>query len=234
MPRSFVSGSSQYLNKLTALVTAAPLTMHAWVYPQFTSGVNTVCCMGNVTLDAFYLYLFNGNVSANTSQTTGANGSVAIPPPIRNRWLAVGGVWASSTSRQAFCDGGGGVIDTTSKVPVAPTETLIGARKTGVSRDGFFTGLIAEIAVWNVSLSSAEMAALRTGLDPSTVRGGSLVDYWRLDASTDDQTGYKGNVMTNVGSTRYGGPRAPRGNVSMLGLPSGVMARCNFLVGAAA
>lgn len=201
MPRSFVSGSSQYLTNATGLVTAAPLTIHAWVRPQFASGLGTVFCLGTQSVNAFYVFLSTTTVSANTSASTGANATVTIPGPVRGRWMPVGAVYASAASRVAYCDGRPGAADVNSRTPTGINETLIGCRRIAVGRDLFWTGQLGEVALWNAALTDGEMLALAKNADPTTIRPASLVEYVPLYGSTANETGRKNTVFTNVGST---------------------------------
>jgi len=66
----------------------------------------------------------------------------------------------------------------------------------------YFDGRIAEVTVWSVALTDAEIAALGKGAHPYTVRPANIVGYWPLWTSNSgvDLSG-GGNHMTATGTT---------------------------------
>lgn len=57
-------------------------------------------------------------------------------------------------------------------------NTGAGGRSGSYGGSSFLNGRIAEVAVWNVSLSTAEHLALAKGASPFLVRPGSLIQYF--------------------------------------------------------
>jgi hypothetical protein len=58
-------------------------------------------------------------------------------------------------------------------------RTTIG-RRTNSALSGYYSGRVAEAAIWSVALADAEIAALAAGVLPYRVRPGSLLAYWPL------------------------------------------------------
>ena len=73
-----LDGSSQFLNKTAALVTAAPLTIEAWVYPTNVSAANAIpVAIGDSgSYTGWYLNVASGVVSFNTAQSESYGASV--------------------------------------------------------------------------------------------------------------------------------------------------------------
>ena len=68
------------------------------------------------------------------------------------------------------------------------------------------SGRIAEVALWDVALSAAEVAALASGVTPLHMRPGNLVAYWPvwgLHSPEIDLTS-NGNNMTVTGPVKAG------------------------------
>jgi hypothetical protein len=108
-----------------------------------------------------------------------------------NTWHHACGVVVSSTERHAYIDGGSMGSDTANQSFPPVNRTGIACRVSG-GIDVFFDGRIAEAAIWNVALLSAEIAALAKGMRPLLIRPQNLVAYWPLvrDDDLDRWGGY--------------------------------------------
>jgi hypothetical protein len=103
-----------------------------------------------------------------------------------NTWHHACGVWASSSDRRAFIDGGSkGTDSTDNPISNTPTHTSVGRiyRNTGDTES--MDGSIAEAAIWNVALTDAEVGVLATGIKPTQVRPENIVLYVPLVRDTD-------------------------------------------------
>lgn len=109
-----------------------------------------------------------GNVSSTIDTTTGA-------PAV--------GVWGhyaatfTNAARSAFFNGANKATVTATNSATGFTRTQIGARRVGSTIDAFFNGRIAEVGVWNTTLTDAEIASLGAGVSCSLVRPQNLVLY---------------------------------------------------------
>ena len=184
MARLFDDASSQHLIHASPVVSSLPLTISAWVKSD-TNGqgqyVVDICDNTNPTSGYIVLYLKNDNTV-----------SAATYPSYReatttNSWSAgtlhhVAGVFATTRSRAVYIDGGGKGTDTALSTPASLEVTVIGAGYWAGAIAGKFSGSIAEVGIWNVVLTDAEVATLATGVSPRSVRPESLVFYaplWR-------------------------------------------------------
>ena len=113
-----------------------------------------------------------------------------------NTWNHVAGVFTSTSSKTVYLNGGSSGTNTTLDA-TNPTATNI---HIGVTRfNGSFTqysdARIAEVGVWNVALTAAEIASLARGMTCDKVRPQSLVFYAPLVRDLIDVKG--GVTITN-------------------------------------
>jgi len=92
-----------------------------------------------------------------------------------------------------------GVLSTTATRTVTLGDTasnfVIGARGDGSTNP--YDGKVAEVAVWNVALTDAEIAALGKGVSPFLVRPKNLMAYYSLwGVGAADEPDLSGNAQT--------------------------------------
>jgi len=87
-----------------------------------------------------------------------------------------------------------GTTTTTATLDNGTQQVTIGAESTGgvPALDEFFNGKIAEVAVWNVALTAAEVAVLADSFSPAFVRPSNLVFYPPLIGRNSPETDLKG------------------------------------------
>lgn len=91
-------------------------------------------------------------------------------------------------------------------VPGGGTGVSIGCDAAGPGK--FWTGNMAEVAVWNTALNTANITSLVNGVRPFRVNSANLVDWWPLDglASPEPDLSGKGNNGTLTGTALAPGP----------------------------
>lgn len=186
---SFVfDGTNDYIELPSAPVTAAPATISVWFNANDTltqalvsigdssatsrlqADKRTGAAIGAVAVNS----AGTSSVSTKTSYVTGA-------------WHHVASVFASTTSRTAYLDGAAGTTDTTSISVSGLNSVLLGARYSSGTRGAFLFGRVAQVAIWNVALSGAEVTALAAGANPMSIQPSSLAFYAPLnDGSARD------------------------------------------------
>jgi hypothetical protein len=202
-----LNGSNQRLTCSSAVVTAAPLTMAAWFNADSAANAGVLVSItnggtaGNVTR---FGLLARGDVAgdpveaiiSDTSATVSARTTTGYTT---GTWHHACGVFASSTSRTAYIDGGSSATNTTSVVPSLLEVTSIGVQflqaAGGTSGVTYFDGRIAEVGIWNTDLTAAEIASLADGMTCDKVRPQSLVFYAPLVRELIDARG--GLTITN-------------------------------------
>lgn len=173
-----INGTTQYLIGGSAPVSAVPLTMACWFNGNntLTGALVSLSTNGGT---ARYSLVASGpsgiiQAGATNSGGSGANGlsSTGFSSSV---WNHAAAVYASTTSRSAFLNGGNKGTDTTS-ITASADRTLIGAR-ISTTVGAFFTGRIAEVGIWSVDLADSEVASLAAGFPPPMIRPQSLIFY---------------------------------------------------------
>ena len=101
-----------------------------------------------------------------------------------NTWHHAAAVFAAVNDARVYIDGGSNGTSSTSVNPISEDTTYIGRRANSVVHDGVsaygWDGYLAEIGIWNIALSDAEIAILAEGYSPLFIRPQSLIAYWSL------------------------------------------------------
>lgn len=176
--------SSNYITVNGTPVTALPLTIHARL-KQSAQSTNRACvAIGSDTSN--YISLgYNSStlrlriVTAGTA-TNYSSGSGALST---GAWASIVGVFNTTTDRRGYVDGVEQVNNTVSKT----TPTISTVRIGDSSALSETEGSLAEVAIWNVALSTDEIAAL-VFKSPKSIRPDALVTYLKLldNASRDE------------------------------------------------
>jgi len=203
MAYQFTTASSQYLSVASAPVTSVPLTLACWVYKTNVSDSNSGFISITNSAGSSSSFNLNHNITNNTirasAQQTGGVAQVAISTSglTNNTWAHACGVFESSTSRTAYCNGGNSGTNTVSVVPESLNRILIGANWFGTLQS-YANAIIAEVSIWNVALTAAEVASLAKGVTCNKIRPQNLVFYAPLIRNLQDTKG--GRIITPVNS----------------------------------
>lgn len=194
------SGTTRYLSSSTPVV-ATPLTIVSWFRPlQFITNdvivsIGTTSGSGRFALGRI-LNLDGINVlqAASVNDSGGGVGAQVAMPSIAGTWYHGAAVFASTNSRTCYLDAVGITNTIFNLGPSAPNELRIGANNVNTR----FIGDIAEVAIYNVALTPAEITALAKGFTPDQIRPQSLVFYAPLVRDLIDPKG--GLPITNNNS----------------------------------
>lgn len=201
MAYDFVASSNQYLVTSSTPITGTPLTLACWGIKNIASGGRELVGLVDSTgSDRILLGFVNTGVAARVNSAVANAGSNTL-----GVWRHAAGVYASSTSRTAYADGVAGGTNTTNVTPTAINSISIGAR--GISPVvNYHDGLIAEVGIWDVALTDAEIASLAAGVTCDRVRPQSLRFYAPLIRNLQDVR--DGLTITNTnGATVADHPR---------------------------
>lgn len=160
-----VTASSQYIEGDIVGASALPLTIACWVNTAGVSSAGVPICIGtnggngrvqiqgDVTLR---------NIGAATVSSAGAFNTVQYTTSLYtdNVDFHAEAVFTSGTSRQAFLNGIGSAVDTTSATASGMDRLLLGARRNSTGVGVFWGGHIGEAGVW-AQADDATMVALR-------------------------------------------------------------------------
>ncbi len=204
----FDDASSQYLEVNTAAVASRPLSISAWFYPDDLSTAMSLVFLGDKdATNHFFELLVQGDTTDALRARENAGGSpqaaTTANTPTLGAWNHAFGYFSSSTDRGARLNGSTLATNTTSYgPPVGPDRTSIGRRGASTPLN-YFSGRLAEVAVWNVKLNNDEQLALAAGAHPTRIRPLALRGYWPLlgVGSPEPDLSGVGTHLTVTGAT---------------------------------
>jgi hypothetical protein len=191
MARLFDDASSQYLEIDSTPIDGEPLTISAWINSDDLTSADdqAIVFIGDKDVsNGHFMLRFDPTDPSEPlivrKRSGAADGTAQAGTLVADTWYHCAGVFASTTSRTAYVDGIFAIEDTTSVGN--NTEDRISIGRAGDSTPGdYFSGRIAEVAIWNAALTAAEVAALAAGAGPLMVRPQSLVFYLPLVRDND-------------------------------------------------
>lgn len=218
MARLFDDASTQRLETATVPVTAVPFTLACWgrsndatvdqaaISLCISSAANERCGLifaGAQVGDFIWAYHDDlsglpGGASAQTSSGFTAN-----------QWTHAAAVFDTG-STTAYINGGSAVTDGDAPTIGAIDRYAVG-RFSDSTPSAYFSGDLAEVAVWNAALTPAEITSLAAGVCPLLVRPDALVSYVPLVGRTSPEIDLvSGAALTVTGATASDHPRAFR------------------------
>jgi len=173
-------------NTTGAPVTAMPLSMSCLFYPNNAQSSYLIDIDDTGDTENGFVLWINASSHVLARQSSGGSGFTEAETSATystSTWQHAGAVFTSTTSRTAYLNGANAVNDTTSLVaPSGVNRITVGRVPT--SGFGNMFGGIAEVAIWNVALTAAEMLVLNPAsgmfVSPLAVRPSGLVFYSRL------------------------------------------------------
>lgn len=215
MARLFNDAAKDQLETTTVPVSAAPFTMACFFRSDDITIAQDLMAISTAgTSDEKFRLIAGGNaagdpVRANARTTTSGTADTTTGYSA-NTWHHAAAVFASTTSRTAYIDGGSKGTDTTSLAPSGMTRFNIGAYHNAVET-GHLSGDVCEAGIWNVALTDAEILSLAQGMSPRFIRPGSLVGYWRLIGNTSPEV----DLIARNNLTVTGAVKSPHYRVFM-------------------
>jgi hypothetical protein len=206
MAYDLTAASSQYFSTASSLVTTYPCTLACWFNLKNTTNTCTFISLQNSTGQSRFQLSNNAEttpkraVQSAALNSSGGIGVVGVNETAFSSgvWYHAAGVFSNSSSTEAFFNGaigtptGGGSV-----TPTGINQILIGARRS-TTIGNYQNGLIAEVGIWSIALTAAEIASLAKGMTCDKIRPQSLVFYAPLVGDLIDQKG--GLTITNNNS----------------------------------
>lgn len=186
------NGSSDYLREASAVVSSFPFSMACWfrsadaaavqyMIGVFASGSDdnyaALIAVGSVAGDPVWAVKRGGGSPTNAVSVAGYSAGT---------WHHACGVFVSATVHHLFFDGVKSTAPTGANTPSGLNRSSVGVLDR-LSITGYFNGLLAECAWWNIDLTDANAGALAKGVAPIKVRPQSLVRYRPLIRDTNDR-----------------------------------------------
>lgn len=209
MARLFDDASSEYLER-DSVRGATPLSAACWFNSNDATVSGTLICFAknsdNINfhrLVATKADTYNNKIHARSHDFTN-NGAETTTGFSANTWHHACGVWKTSIDRRVYIDGGSKGTNSTDITPANINKTAIGVTNR-LNPMNYFSGQIAEVAVWETDLTDAEVLMLAKGYSPLFVRPHKLIAYWPLVRGLNDRIG--GYNMTASGTIVSPHPR---------------------------
>ena len=206
MAREFDAGSSQYLSVNQVPVTGHPMTVSCWFYVFDVDTRYNLITLADLSSSDSYIYLFaRGDLAddpINVMERGRSDGGVAYAYSFTaNAWHHACAVLYGTTSRYVYLDGIAGAEGTDGcHHPTGLDNTTIGGDQIAGTPENFTDGRIAEVGMWDTTLTDAEVASLAAGYCPLFVRPQNLVAYWPLIRDRDI------DIVGGYDLTAYGSP----------------------------
>jgi hypothetical protein len=195
------NGTNQSMETTSIPLSSTPLTMACWfnsdsatvVQNTFTirgtgTSYMTIFLRGDLAGDPIQVAIANLGAPSTASSTAGYSA---------NTWHHACAVFSSSTDRTIYLNGANSATNT-ANIAITPNNILIGAGGSGAGTLQFMDGELADIGIWNVALTAAEIASLADGMTCDKVRPQSLVFYAPL---VRDLIDYKGGLTITNNNT---------------------------------
>jgi hypothetical protein len=202
MARTF-NGTNQYLRTSSAPAIGFPMTLAAWCRSTSMTETRTVIAVGQAPAATRHRNQIElrttGAISIGSIASPTTASAVTTATTAVNQWFHAAGVVASLSSRTIYLNGGNAVTNTATIGAYSTfTEMGIGAQQSFSANtyENFWAGDLAEVGVWNVALTSEEVASLGRGVTCDQVRPQSLVFYAPLVRDIGDMA--RGIALTNV------------------------------------
>lgn len=187
MARSNTGSTSNYMLNGSAALTGLPITMACWAnLANLTHTANLVAIIDESAGANYFSLLADGN-----NEYGGTDNAVVCDVGTgifakstgtytASAWHHFAATSSGMASRFAWLNGTAGPESTSTRSPSGWNRTGIGAFRVGSSTFSPINGSIAEVGIWNVVLTAAEMAMLADGYAPCLVRPDALVAHWPL------------------------------------------------------
>lgn len=210
MARQFDGAADAYRKTDGTPVTGAPSTMCGWINPDTLSGFDTPWQSsepGGPPYNHMQCDL-NGSAGRVCSQSAAAGGCAAPSSSFgTGSWQHYAGVYASSTDRKAYRNGGDVGTNTVDVTPAGLVRFVIGRLEAQSVITNYFDGAVAHVTAWSSALAADEVNALAKGAHPYNVHRGSLAAYWPLEGSVGGRDLLGGYALTEVGAPAEVGAR---------------------------
>lgn len=208
------NGTNQLFYTTSAPRTTTPITLACWVNADTfgSDGQNDhYAALGSSSTDGEFSLGFYNDAGTPFAEfacddSAGAGSYCdATATPTSGTWEHYCGTMTDATHMAMYLNGGNKGTLTTDRVP-SINAFDIGAFYNGGTTVNYANGKIAEVAIWDVGLTDAEVATLSKGYSPLFVRPASLVFYSPLTRLTQDLIGAQGFTAVNS-PTVYQHPR---------------------------
>ena len=210
MARQFVESSAQYLTNGNAVVQSGdrPFYFFCWFYADsFPTNNNTLFSVGDAGTNSFFrIYCQSDGTFAAQAADTGGDTAFSTAKASTATWHLGVGVFAGSTERHAYLDGGNKGTNNDSNNPPTLDQMGIGTLNDSGGPRLHWDGRIAEVGVVSGTPSDDLVASMYQGgigIDHRLIDPQNMLAYWRLLEDDGDIDWYGTYDMTPTNSPTY-------------------------------
>lgn len=196
------NGTNQDFSMASSPVSGVPLTIAAWFNADNTTAATQLVAVAQGSLNRSYYGLnIRGDVSGDPVEALAYDSGAAkfartTSAYSANTWTHGCAVFSALNNRTAYINGGDSGTDTVNTAAFTPSVTRMAVFVDGNgNKSAYLDGRLADVGIWNVALTAAEVASLAKGVACSKVRPQSLVFYAPLIRDLIDVRG--GLTITN-------------------------------------
>lgn len=205
------SSNSLTVTPAAAIVTAPPFSFACWFMVNDVTNPHGLFWVFQTAVGTEYFDVtVAGNVAGDPLQararsvSTGSSDARTTTPVLANVWMHATAVFASTTDRRVYLNGGGVGSSTTLNTPL-----LLDGTQLATGGIAALAGLLAWPAVWNLELTTRDIAQLAARAPPNEVKPENRVAFWDWTGSQSEwnQGIYPGAYkLVNSGTVPVMGP----------------------------
>lgn len=200
MARTFTGSTANYMECTPSVAFSTAITISAWVKLASTGAAHTIAGYYNIssTTGGFELTLnTSGTPQATVYGLTGTATASAASTVTTGIWQHIVAVFATTTSRTCYLNGTAGTTNTTLRT--ASMSVTSDRYTTGVKHNSAGLAVpancdIAEVSLWNKTLTQTQITALAAGVRPALVNSfnGGLELWVPLYGNVSPEPDYAG------------------------------------------
>ena len=194
----FNGASSYVLSSTGPNLNYNPVTLAAWVYPTTPCATQCQYLIGKSAYGGF-IASSAGNFFAFLNANPAGIG-IKSPIPSYNQWYYIVETYDGSTLK-LYVNGIPTNSQAASVTPVATSGIVIGTclpPVCGAGNNQYFSGSIADVQIYNIALTSGQIAALyANGLSAAPILPSNNVGWWPLNGNANDYSGNSNHGTPN-------------------------------------
>lgn len=228
MSRSF-DGSNDNAIGAFASTYGGPITLGCWFkFTDHPVAIDVLVQVGesNSSSDESYVLRTTSTDNQFTAYVQGSGGSGIAnvsKSGIDGVWTPFLGVYIAADDRDSYVGDAVGGSLVAASFPDAVQHVRLGENM-GAGQD--YTGLLAEVCVWNKELDAGEIAAFLAGDSPLSIAGANLVGYWPMSANGGSSEANLG--VDTGGDLTFSGPVFDADHPTISGGGSSIAAKVRF------
>lgn len=193
------NGTTSKLQISSALLSSMPLSFACWFNPSgvaLTETLMEISKSSGAGGEDSYSMKAAGAIANDPIRTFRSNLGTAqaadtvTPGFIASKWNHACAVYTSAALETSYLQGGRAATGTTNITPASLDLTTLGCHTSGAANQ-FYTGLMAEAAMWACALTAGDVRRLAAGAPANEVRPESLILYLPLLSDTRDYSQFR-------------------------------------------